>query len=50
MSCMEHWCVLCKWVDFDNTSGPMWCPVCGGDVRHDFDEADDHWEDLCGED
>ena len=40
MACMEHACVRCPWVAFDNTRGLGACPRCGGDVRHYFDEPE----------
>ena len=45
MACMEHYCHNCNWVHFDNTSGPVDCPICGGDLIHSWDEANDHYGD-----
>ncbi len=43
MSCMEHTCVQCGWMEFNNqVSWPMICPKCGGSMRHDWDEQQDY--------
>jgi predicted nucleic acid-binding Zn-ribbon protein len=42
MACMEHHCVSCAWVSFDNIArGPSCCPKCGEDVRSICDEEPD---------
>ena len=50
MSCMEHTCIDCGEMVFNNERGPSMCPKCGGDMMHacdevfereDFDDYDD---------
>ena len=41
MSCMEHRCTACGWVEFNNARGPLLCPACGNDViQSTFDEEE----------
>jgi len=43
MACMEHECDDCGWFTMDNNArNPKYCPRCGGDVRHYWDEEGDH--------
>lgn len=49
MSCMEHSCLKCGWMEFNNSHGPSSCPKCGGDMAHEWDEANDNREDLFSE-
>jgi hypothetical protein len=38
MSCLEHWCVLCSWMEFDNHRHTC-CPTHGEEAsRHTWDE------------
>ncbi len=45
MSCMEHICCRCEWVDLDNTCGPNVCPKCGSRVVSYSDEDHQGWSD-----
>ncbi len=42
MSCMEHTCLACGWMEFNNSRGPSLCPKCCGDMRHEWDERNDN--------
>ena len=42
MSCMEHTCVDCHEMVFNNSRGPSICPKCGGDMHHVWDEQQDY--------
>lgn len=43
MSCMEHTCVECGNMDFNNEPrSPSICAKCGGDMSHHWDEQQDY--------
>jgi predicted nucleic acid-binding Zn-ribbon protein len=42
LSCMEHRCLSCGYVTFNNNAhSPGSCPSCGGEMSHYFDEPDE---------
>jgi len=49
MSCMEHYCVQCGNMIFNNSRGPSICPKCGGQMSHQWDEQLDYERDLLEE-
>jgi predicted nucleic acid-binding Zn-ribbon protein len=43
MSCMEHTCIACGHMDFNNSARtPSMCPRCGGNMHHVWDEQADY--------
>lgn len=44
MACMEHYCIDCEKIDFDNKFWEV-CPNCGStNVSNDFDESPDSFD------
>jgi predicted nucleic acid-binding Zn-ribbon protein len=42
MACMEHRCLSCGYVTFNNQArAPGGCPSCGGEMGHYFDEPEE---------
>ena len=43
MSCMEHTCTKCGWMEFNNNPrSPSICPKCGDSMFHQWDEQMDY--------
>jgi predicted RNA-binding Zn-ribbon protein involved in translation (DUF1610 family) len=46
MSCIEHFCTSCEYVEFNNSAEPEVCPKCGERLIKNFDESCDDYDDV----